>query len=182
MRNLRLYLLYSCINYECDNLITNLIYKGLFCSKYLNNRTELCVMIKYYPLFILRSCLILISAISKHSEEVQDRCELWIIKINHFLTGLIVWSQPSLERTTSPGSRYQAEVRARPGPTTCPSLYLARRVTRSGGETRGARWRRTVMVTARTNNAFIYRISMSTKTNLTKSDFWSSPLRSRAAR
>ena len=49
-------------------------------------------MIKYYPLFILRSCLILISAISKHSEEVQDRCELWIIKSNHFLTGLIVWS------------------------------------------------------------------------------------------
>ena len=92
-------------------------------------------MIKYYPLFIPRSCLILISARSKHSEEVQDRCELWIIKINHFLTGIIVWSKPRRVRTTSPGSRSLLDQRVRPDPPTCHSLYLARLVSRLGGET-----------------------------------------------
>ena len=88
---------FSC-NYEFDNFLADLIYKGLFLHyiSYYEN-TELCVMIKYYPLFILRSCLILIWAISKHSEEVKHRCELSIIKIKHFLTCLITRPTQAVE-------------------------------------------------------------------------------------
>ena len=148
-------------------------------SKHQN--TELCVMIKYYPLFILRSCLILISAISKHSEEVQDRCELWIIKISHFLTGLIVWSAPAQreEHLEDPDNW-----RGRESAQTClhvphatsqdqsQSAGLAEGQYPGGGQEQGWWWLKKL----------IYRILMSTKTNPTKSDFWSNPLRSKTVR
>ena len=152
-------------------------------SKHQN--TELCVMIKYYPLFILRSCLILISAISKHSEEVQDRCELWIIKISHFLTGLILWSNPagrehlqdpdiSRSRESAPSLLHVPHFTSQ---DQSQSAALAERQYPGGGQEQRWWWWCWWWL-----SQFIYRILMSTKTNPTKSDYWSNPLRSIAAR